>query len=307
MEIKKGSLFLFRLFGVRVYASWYWLPGAVVIIWYQSALSRLSGEDLSVGFFIALYLCLFLIVLIHEFGHALACKSVGGSAREIMLWPLGGLAYVQPPQRAGAMLWSIVAGPLVNVILLPLLFVPAVLWNYMALGTWAATFLWWVAWMNLMMLGFNLLPFYPLDGGQIVRSLLWFFCGRGLSLIIAAALGLCGTVLLAVLALFAGWAYMGLMVLFMGLQSYAGLRQGMLLLKIERTPRRAEAACPHCGQHPPRGELWRCSCGMQFDTFQNGGSCPACTRAFPATSCPFCLQAAPLAQWYPPETAPLGA
>ena len=61
----------------------------------------------------------FLIVLLHEFGHALACRQVGGTANQIVLWPLGGVAYVNPPQRPGATLWSIAAGPLVNVALLP--------------------------------------------------------------------------------------------------------------------------------------------------------------------------------------------
>ena len=67
------------------------------------------------------YLALFLIVLMHEFGHALACRQVGGTANRIVLWPLGGVAYVNPPQRPGATLWSIVAGPLVNVVFLPIL------------------------------------------------------------------------------------------------------------------------------------------------------------------------------------------
>ena len=40
------------------------------------------------------YLALFLIVLIHEFGHTLACRQVGGQANQIVLWPLGGVAYV---------------------------------------------------------------------------------------------------------------------------------------------------------------------------------------------------------------------
>ncbi len=69
------------------------------------------------------YLALFLIVTIHEFGHALACRQVGGTANQIVLWPLGGVAYVDPPPRPGATLWSIAAGPLVNVALLPVLYV----------------------------------------------------------------------------------------------------------------------------------------------------------------------------------------
>src|SRR5713226_2993271 len=67
------------------------------------------------------YLALFLVVMLHEYGHALACRQVGGTANQIVLWPLGGVAYVDPPPRPGATLWSIAAGPLVNVALLPIL------------------------------------------------------------------------------------------------------------------------------------------------------------------------------------------
>src|SRR5205823_4575722 len=67
------------------------------------------------------YVSVFVIVLMHEFGHALACRQVGGIANRIVLWPLGGIAFVDPPRRPGAYLWSIAAGPLVNVILLPVL------------------------------------------------------------------------------------------------------------------------------------------------------------------------------------------
>ena len=49
-----------------------------------------------------LFLGLFLIVTLHEFGHALACRQVGGKADQIVLWPLGGVAYVAPPPRPGA-------------------------------------------------------------------------------------------------------------------------------------------------------------------------------------------------------------
>ena len=75
----------------------------------------------SVSWNVLEYLALFLIVMLHEFGHALACRQVGGTSNQIVLWPLGGVAYVNPPQRPGATLWSIAAGPLVNVALLPIL------------------------------------------------------------------------------------------------------------------------------------------------------------------------------------------
>ena len=142
------------------------------------------------------YLALFLIVLLHEFGHALACRQVGGTANQIVLWPLGGVAYVDPPQRPGATLWSIAAGPLVNVALLPILF--AAFWMSRSLG-WAQRcpmprLLRAVLWIDVGLLVFNMLPIYPLDGGQILRSLLWFPLGRARSLMVATVLGMVGIV-----------------------------------------------------------------------------------------------------------------
>src|ERR1039457_2977738 len=112
---RQGSIHLFRLAGVDLYLHWSWFLVAV----YEIQLRR--GGYSSVMWNVLEYLALFLIVLTHEFGHAMACRSVGGTANQILLWPLGGVAYVNPPQRPGAMLWSIAAGPLVNVALLPVL------------------------------------------------------------------------------------------------------------------------------------------------------------------------------------------
>src|SRR6059058_6495410 len=114
MPTRQGSFHLFRLFGVDVFLHWWWFLVAVYEI--QSRAGRYS----SITWNVFEYLALFLIVLMHEFGHALACRQVGGKADRIVLWPLGGVAYVDPPQRPGATLWSIAAGPLVNVALAPI-------------------------------------------------------------------------------------------------------------------------------------------------------------------------------------------
>ncbi|HWB33276.1 MAG TPA: site-2 protease family protein, partial [Acidobacteriaceae bacterium] len=111
---------LFRVAGIQVYLSWWWFLLAVYEI--QSR----RGSYSSIGWNVAELLALFGIVLTHEFGHALATRQVGGHADRIMLWPLGGVAYVDPPQRPGATLWAIAAGPLVNVALWPLLYMATV-------------------------------------------------------------------------------------------------------------------------------------------------------------------------------------
>src|SRR6202046_3764984 len=113
------SFRLFRLAGIDVFLNWSWFLVAVFEI------EARKGSYSTVVWNGLEYLALFLIVLMHEFGHAMACRQVGGTADHIMLWPFGGVAYVNPPQRPGATLWSIAAGPLVNVVLAPLLFAAA--------------------------------------------------------------------------------------------------------------------------------------------------------------------------------------
>ena len=139
---------------------------------------------------------------LHEFGHAFATRQVGGIAERILLWPFGGIAFVQTPPRAGAYLWGIAAGPLVNVVLWPVLYFVVSIYgdpfHFYATGPLGADgyletlplFLHNIFWINTVMLIFNLIPAYPLDGGQIFRGILWFFVGPMKSLLIAAWTGL---------------------------------------------------------------------------------------------------------------------
>ncbi len=113
-KLTDGSLPLFRVAGIQVYLHWTWLA----VAWFEIG-TRVNKYQ-SMVWNVIEYLTLFGIVLLHEFGHALACRQVGGQANRIMLWPLGGVAFVQPPPRPGALLWSIAAGPLVNVVLVPI-------------------------------------------------------------------------------------------------------------------------------------------------------------------------------------------
>ena len=115
MPTQGGSFRLFRFAGIEVFLHWSWfLIAAYEVQVWRSMFSSPVWAAL-------LYLGLFSLVTLHEFGHALACRQVGGRADRIVLWPLGGIAFVSPPPRAGAMLWSIAAGPLVNVFLAPIL------------------------------------------------------------------------------------------------------------------------------------------------------------------------------------------
>ena len=110
----KGALPIFRVAGIHVYLHFTWFIVAALEV------TRFAHRYHNPIWAALEYCALFGVVLLHEFGHALACRQTGGEADTIVLWPLGGIAFVKPPARPGAYLWSIAAGPLVNVILFPL-------------------------------------------------------------------------------------------------------------------------------------------------------------------------------------------
>jgi Zn-dependent protease len=293
--LRQGSIQLFRVAGIDLFLHWSWFLVAA----YEIQLRQ--GLYSSVAWNVLEYLALFLIVLLHEFGHALACRSVGGTANRILLWPFGGVAYVNPPQRPGATLWSIAAGPLVNVALLPLFF--AALWIGRSQG-WAQTMpdvyrlVRSVLGIDIGLLLFNILPIYPLDGGQILRSLLWFPLGRARSLMAATVVGLVGIAAFFGIALWWGSVWLGAIGLFMLMNCWGGMKHAQELLKIAKLPRRPGFACPSCRTAPPVGAFWGCGqCRQPFDTFLTRGVCPNCSAQYATTACLECGQRHPMNEW----------
>jgi Zn-dependent protease len=303
MPTRRGSIRLFQLFGIEVYLHWSWFVVAMYGI--QSR----GHQYHSIGWNVLEYLSLFLIVLMHEFGHSLACQQVGGRANQIVLWPLGGVAYVSPPQRPGAMLWSIAAGPLVNVALFPVF---SLIWWLGHSAGWVESLpdlyrfvvtLWYI---NTVLLVFNLMPVYPLDGGQILRSLLWFLFGRARSLLIATIIGFVGVaalILLACLLFFfsndkASAIWFGIIAVFILLNCWGGLMQARAMARVANAPRHDGFACPVCKVAPPRGAFWVCGkCRKAFDTFETQGVCPNCGVQFAVTFCPECGNLRPMSEW----------
>ena len=92
-----GSFRVAQVAGISVYVHWSWLVVGYLELQFRDKLYTSQAWN------VIEYLSLFVIVLLHEFGHAIACRQVGGIANEIVLWPLGGIAFVQPPARPGAL------------------------------------------------------------------------------------------------------------------------------------------------------------------------------------------------------------
>ena len=227
---RQGSFHLFRLAGVDVFLHWSWF---VVAAFEISARGRRYP---SIAWNVAEYVALFVLVTLHEFGHALACRQVGGTANKIVLWPLGGVAYIDPPPRPAATLWSIAAGPLVNVVLLGFSYALTI-WashsGWRLAAPHAYKLLWAMCFMNLGLLVFNLLPIYPLDGGQILRSLLWFVLGRARSLKVVAVLGLLGAIGLIGTAFWLHSFWIGVISLFILMNCWSGIQHAQILSRLQ--------------------------------------------------------------------------
>jgi Zn-dependent protease len=294
-SLQQGSIRLFRFSGIDVFLNWSWF----VVGWWE--INANAGLYSSITWNVLEYLALFAIVLTHEFGHALACRSVGGTANRIMLWPFGGVAYVDPPQRPGATLWSIVAGPLVNVVLYPILLI--IFLSGQKLG-WAANapnlyqLVYGILWIDGRLLIFNILPVYPLDGGKILWSLLWFVMGRARALMTASIIGFFGVAGFILYAIHKENAWLGAISLYLVTSCWSGFQQARSLLRFAKLPRRDGFACPSCKVAPPVGNIWKCAhCGQGFDTFATQAVCPWCGTQYPVTKCLDCGEAHPMNEW----------
>ncbi len=148
-------------------------------------------------FFVAgIYLC----ILLHEFGHALAARWCDGEANDILLWPLGGLAFVRPAWDPTAHLITTVAGP----------FVTFVLWltlkalTSVGMPPVVRLFLHDLSVFNLYILLFNLIPAFPMDGGRIFRDGLWHWMSAETATRIAVWVSRGIAIAAAVFAIYAG-------------------------------------------------------------------------------------------------------
>lgn len=302
-RIQGGSIRLFRFAGIDVYLHWSWFFFA--LLRFQSTRPDDPYDFVhyeSQVWYAVEYLALFGFVLLHEFGHVLACRSVGGVANRIVLWPLGGVALVDPPARPSALLWTIAGGPLVNA----LLTAPTIgLWlAFRAAGVQETApdllrFAFALACINAYLLLFNILPVYPLDGGRILQALLWFVMGRDRSLLVAATIGVFTAVGILVVAIIEQSMAWGILAAFGVLFCLFGIQAARASMRMLNAPRRVGRACPACGAAPPLGSFWACPrCLARFDAFATGGNCPNCSTPMPTVYCPACGRSQPYTEWH---------
>jgi len=176
-------------------------------------------------FGVALMILLFACVTLHELGHSIAAQLFDIPVREIVLFPLGGVAFIsRNPEKPLQELLIAAAGPVVNVVIAAVLFVvtggigvdfmntPAVLEALREPSL--TTMLLWLLFLNISLVFFNLIPAFPLDGGRMLRAVLAMGLGNARATQIATAVGQISAVILGIFGILNGQLLLALIALF---------------------------------------------------------------------------------------------
>ena len=177
---------LARPFGIPVYISPYWfvIAGIFIVVDANALASTYHGSTrfvIAAAFVVLLYLS----VLVHELAHSAVARGYGLPVRRILLYPLGGFSEIeQEPQTPGREFLVSAAGPALS---LALAAGGYGLMHVVSADTIAGTLVRQLMWANLIVGAFNLLPGLPLDGGRMLRAVIWKVTGRPTTSTIAAA------------------------------------------------------------------------------------------------------------------------
>lgn len=193
-----GSLQIAKIFGIPVFLHWSF--GLLFVYVLFSGLSRDLNAP-QIIWFQLLTLATFCCVLLHEFGHALTARRYGVPTRDIVLYPIGGVARLEyMPQKPMQELVVAIAGPLVNIAIAILL---SPVFYYAVSGIqergfpanesdFIGDYFWFLPMLLIINVGlaiFNLIPAFPMDGGRVFRALLSSKLGRRKATRIATLLG----------------------------------------------------------------------------------------------------------------------
>ncbi len=209
MLLFRNKFHLCELFGIPIYVDISF--AFLLLIFVTSAGSFQDG--------ITQAIILALSVIAHEFGHSLTARAFGYQTRDITISLLGGCAsLIALPRKAWQELLTAIAGPLVSFVLSGIGFAACIFLPIE--NKWLFFALLYLAWLNLMLGGFNLLPGFPLDGGRIFRSVLRAFMSRPKATLVAMWVGRVFAILLGLSGLQAmfsggGWGFVRILIAYM--------------------------------------------------------------------------------------------
>jgi Zn-dependent protease len=215
-----------KIFGVEIK-----VHGTFLLLLAFVAISGLlKGGTLQAIVSVALSAIIFSVVVLHEFGHILAARRYGIKTRDVILSPLGGMARLERlPSTPKQEIVVAAAGPVVNLVLAGIggLVLPFISTQTVAGALMGALTGWFVT-INLVLLGFNLIPALPMDGGRILRALLSKRQGHLKATQTAAKVARWSALLMATYAIFSGQLMLLLIAGFVFVMSWIEVFQAKL-------------------------------------------------------------------------------
>ena len=176
----RSQINLGSVFGIRIGLHYSWFVIAFLIVFSLSAQFHASNRNWGDGLILSLAvltaILFFVSLLLHELAHSVVAKSQGLPVREITLFALGGVSQIEKePTSAKLEFWMAFVGPLTSAC------IGLVCVGLVRLGGAASSpttaMVSWLGYINLALAGFNMIPGYPLDGGRILRALIWWKTG----------------------------------------------------------------------------------------------------------------------------------
>ncbi len=222
----KWSIKLGKLLGIDVYLHFtFLLLLAFLGFYYWRATHNVDAALRGVAFIVALFGC----VVLHELGHALMARRYGIKTRDITLLPIGGIARLEKmPEKPMEEFWVALAGPAVNVVIAVVLLVGLAATGGFTpvdeISVTGGSFWQRLIVLNLILVAFNLLLAFPMDGGRVLRALLAMRLGRRRATAIAANVGQVMAILFGIFGFFYNpfLIFIGVFV-YLGAQAEAGM------------------------------------------------------------------------------------
>jgi len=177
----RSQIKLGRIFGIEIGLHYSWFLIALLIVFSLSSEFRTSNPQWDAGVILSLAvvtaLLFFVSLLLHELAHSIVAASSGLPVKEITLFALGGVSQIEKnPTSARLEFWMAFVGPLTSAVIGGICLLVARAVGGASSDPWMAMLLW-LGYINLSLAAFNLIPGYPLDGGRVLRAIIWWNTG----------------------------------------------------------------------------------------------------------------------------------
>jgi Zn-dependent protease/predicted transcriptional regulator len=177
----RSQIKLGRIFGIEIGLHYSWFLIALLIVFSLSSQFHTSnprwGDGVILSLAVATAILFFVSLLLHELAHSIVAKSNGLPVKEITLFALGGVSQIEKnPTSARLEFWMAFVGPLTSAAIGGICLLAARAVGGTSSDPWMAMLLW-LGYINLTLAAFNLIPGYPLDGGRVLRAIIWWKTG----------------------------------------------------------------------------------------------------------------------------------